>query len=197
MFSLRHAFATTCFLISLLVLPVGSVLATSPLPDLGDGPSQTTQQEQAQAEKTATQAEQEQFQAFVGNKGANLGGYVDDPRRVAARVISYALGLLGMLFLSYTIYGGVVWMTSAGEEEKIKKGKSIIVNGVIGVAIILSAYAITGTVARILQGQQEVPEGQPCVMPDSSDFTNKDPLHEDVNSWWYPEGLPPCNVLPE
>jgi len=58
-------------------------------------------------------------------------------------LIGVALSLLGVIFLILIIYGGFVWMTAAGNEQKILKAKKIITNAVIGTAIAMSAYAIT------------------------------------------------------
>jgi len=52
------------------------------------------------------------------------------------------ISLLGVLFISYTIYGGFLWLTSGGNEEKIEKAKKIISNGVIGLFIVLAAATI-------------------------------------------------------
>lgn len=60
-----------------------------------------------------------------------------------AEIIRAVLMLLGIIFLALIVYAGFVWMTSAGNEEKITRAKKTIVAAVIGVAIIIFAYAIT------------------------------------------------------
>ncbi|MFC1612561.1 pilin [Patescibacteria group bacterium] len=59
-----------------------------------------------------------------------------------AQIINVAMGLLGMVVVILILAGGFLWMTAAGNEEKISKAKSLIFGGIIGLAIILSAYAI-------------------------------------------------------
>jgi len=49
-------------------------------------------------------------------------------------------------------YAGFLWQTSKGDEAKIKTAKSILKNAAIGLAIILSAYAITEFVISRLVG---------------------------------------------
>lgn len=66
-----------------------------------------------------------------------------DIRLIVARVIRAALGLLGIVALVIILYAGYVIMTSGGNEEKVSDGKKILTNAVIGIAIILSALAIT------------------------------------------------------
>lgn len=65
-----------------------------------------------------------------------------DIRVTIARIINVALGLLGIVAVVIILLGGFTWMTAAGNEEKVDKARKLIVAGIIGLAIILSAYAI-------------------------------------------------------
>ena len=60
-----------------------------------------------------------------------------------AQIIKAILGFLGVIFIVLIIYAGFLWMTSAGNEEKAGKAKKIITAAIIGLVIVLSAYAIT------------------------------------------------------
>ncbi|MFA6322206.1 MAG: hypothetical protein WCX71_01865 [Candidatus Buchananbacteria bacterium] len=62
------------------------------------------------------------------------------------QIIQIFLSLLGVIFLGYTIYAGFLWLTSAGNDEKLTKAKSILRGSIIGIIIILGAYAITAFV---------------------------------------------------
>ena len=62
---------------------------------------------------------------------------------VIASAIRTFLTLLGIIFLILMLYGGFLWMTAGGEEEQVKKALSIIRNAIIGLVIIVAAYAIT------------------------------------------------------
>ena len=66
-----------------------------------------------------------------------------DPRATVGRIINISLGLLGVIAVGIIMWGGFVWMTSGGEEDKIRSAQTIIRNGVIGLVIILSAWGIT------------------------------------------------------
>lgn len=70
-----------------------------------------------------------------------LGG--DDIRVTIARILRAALGLLGIIAIGIVLYGGFVYMTSGGAEDKIATAKKILINGGIGLVIILSAFSIT------------------------------------------------------
>jgi len=44
------------------------------------------------------------------------------------------------------MYAGFLYLTAAGDEEKVKKAKNLIVSAVIGMILILSSYAIASFV---------------------------------------------------
>ena len=69
-----------------------------------------------------------------------------------ASIINVAMGLLGMVVVILILAGGFMWMTAAGNDEKITKAKGLIFGGIIGLAIILSAYAIAQFVVSSLLG---------------------------------------------
>ena len=56
--------------------------------------------------------------------------------------IAGLLTFIGALFLLLIIYGGVLWMTAGGNEDKVKKGQKYIINSVIGITIVLSANVL-------------------------------------------------------
>lgn len=74
--------------------------------------------------------------------GAYTGLVNTDIRIIIAKIIRAALGLLGILAVCLIIYGGYEYMTAGGKEEQIEKAKDIIKNTAIGLAIILSSFAI-------------------------------------------------------
>lgn len=70
---------------------------------------------------------------------------------IVGSIIGVFLSLLGVIFLCLIIYGGFLWMTSAGNESKVLTAKKVLTQAVIGLIIILSAYGITQFVLRSLQ----------------------------------------------
>lgn len=58
-------------------------------------------------------------------------------------IISIFLSFLGVIFLILMIYAGFNWMTAAGDEERITKSKETIRAAVIGLVIVLAAYALS------------------------------------------------------
>lgn len=58
-------------------------------------------------------------------------------------VINVFLSILGVVFLVLVVYAGFLWMTAGGEEEKIKQAQKYIKNGLFGLLIIMSSFAIS------------------------------------------------------
>ena len=50
------------------------------------------------------------------------------------------------------IYGGVIWITSMGNEKLVQKGKQILVWTVSGLVLIAAAYTLVGAVLNGLTG---------------------------------------------
>jgi len=65
-----------------------------------------------------------------------------DLRVIIIRIINTVLALLGVIAVSLIVYAGFIWMTSGGDDGKVATAKKIIINAVIGLVVILSAFAI-------------------------------------------------------
>lgn len=76
---------------------------------------------------------------------AKTAGFGDpkNPFEIIASLIGVFLSFLGIIFLCLVIYGGFLWMTSFGNEERVLKAKRTLSQAVIGLVIIVSAYSIT------------------------------------------------------
>jgi len=57
-------------------------------------------------------------------------------------IIKAVLGVVGSLALVMFIYGGLLWMTAAGNTERVEKGKKTIVWAVLGLVVIFTSYAL-------------------------------------------------------
>jgi hypothetical protein len=67
---------------------------------------------------------------------------VSTPQALIGKIINAVLGVVGSLALLMFVYGGLTWMTSSGSQEKVKKGRDIIVWSIIGLAIIFASYGL-------------------------------------------------------
>jgi len=88
-----------------------------------------------------------QDDVFGLNYGNSINGLTAaDPRTVAKNLIQVILGFLGIIAVVIILLGGFKWMTAAGNEDKVGEAKKIIIAGVIGLIIILGAWAIANFV---------------------------------------------------
>lgn len=69
----------------------------------------------------------------------------DLPTRIGS-LINIVLGILGVILVVIIVYAGFLWMTAGGEKDQVEKAKDWIKNAVIGLILILSAYAIANFV---------------------------------------------------
>ena len=85
---------------------------------------------------------------------AKAAGFPDPKTipEIVGAIINTFLSFLGIIFLCLILYGGFLWMTSVGNEQKIYKAKEVLRNAVIGLIIIMSSYGITFFVMNALVG---------------------------------------------
>ncbi len=67
---------------------------------------------------------------------------VDSPQKLLGNILKSAMGLIGSIALVMFVYGGLLWMTAAGNSEKEKKSREIILWSGLGVLVILTAWMI-------------------------------------------------------
>ncbi len=83
-------------------------------------------------------------------------GYGNDMARpqglenLISNIIKIILSFVGGIFLILVIVGGYGWMMSGGNEEKLKASQKRLLNGVLGMLIILTAYILTDFVVKFI-----------------------------------------------
>ena len=80
--------------------------------------------------------------------GGTLGLGTADLKATVINILQWILGILALVAVIMIIMGGVWWMTAGGNEEKIEKAKKIISAAVIGLIIVMLAWAIVIFVAN-------------------------------------------------
>ncbi|MDA1060403.1 MAG: PKD domain-containing protein [bacterium] len=108
------------------------------------------------------------FTAFEG-KLAQLSAEGYDPALVVTTdfrdfvllVVNFALGFLGLVAVIIVIYGGTLYVTAGGEEEKTQKGKKAITYAVIGLLIVLGSFAFVNTIIGGATGDSDTSSGAP------------------------------------
>ena len=59
------------------------------------------------------------------------------------QIVQIVLSLIGVVFMVLLVFGGIQWMTAAGNDQQVEKAKNVIIRSIIGLAIILLAYVIS------------------------------------------------------
>ena len=91
----------------------------------------------------ATSAQQALALDFGGGKvDQSIQGNSGTADTVIQGLVAKAMMFLGILAVLYGIWGGFQIMTAAGEEDKVKKGKTILVQAAIGLVVIYLANSL-------------------------------------------------------
>jgi hypothetical protein len=81
------------------------------------------------------------------------GNYsLNDMLTLGVNIANWILGIVGALALLFFVYGGFTFILSGGSEEKVKEGKTILTNAIIGLAIVFCSYLIIQFVTGNLLG---------------------------------------------
>ncbi len=75
-----------------------------------------------------------------------------DPAVLIGNLLAALLGVVGSVALGVFVLGGFYWVSSAGSEEKIKKGKDMILWASLGLAVIFASYAMVTFVIGAITG---------------------------------------------
>ncbi|MBU1348625.1 pilin [Patescibacteria group bacterium] len=77
-------------------------------------------------------------------------------------LIGGLMSLIGAILFVYLLYGGFRWMTAGGDEKKVKEATDVIKNAIIGLLIIVLAYAIaTFVITEVGKAASSAPTGPP------------------------------------
>lgn len=85
----------------------------------------------------------------------NLQNGGDDLVFTADNIFGYIIGLFYFIAMLFAIYGGFTILTSGGDEEKVKKGKNLIIYVVIGLALVFLASQIVTWIIKVM-GSEEI-----------------------------------------
>lgn len=80
--------------------------------------------------------------------GQQIGLGEADLRETIINIIRFILGFMTLVAVVFIIYGGFIWLTAGGNEDNVEKAKRIISAAVIGLIVVLLAWAIVIFVAR-------------------------------------------------
>ena len=74
-------------------------------------------------------------------------------------IIKAGLSFIGIIFFGLVLYAGFIWMRAMGNTEMVTKAKDILESAIIGLVLVMAAYAITNFVFDRLAGQKVAPSG--------------------------------------
>ncbi len=70
--------------------------------------------------------------------------------QIALNVLNFLLGIFGTLAIIMLLIGGIMYLTSAGDQNRIDSGKKIFKYSVIGILVAFSSLVIVGQIAKLL-----------------------------------------------
>ena len=70
----------------------------------------------------------------------------DDFNALIGKAIGMALGIIGTVALVIFIYSGIIWMTSGGNEKRIKTAEHSMIWAALGLFIIFMSYILVSTI---------------------------------------------------
>lgn len=97
--------------------------------------------------------------SFEGVTGFNITGLIQ-------AAINFVLVAAAILFFFALIIGGIRWILAGGDKAGTETARKIITNALIGLAIVLSAWAITALIQQIFGVEilnPQIPELKPGV----------------------------------
>ena len=81
---------------------------------------------------------------FGINTANNIGlpNTANDPKEAAVTIVRYLMTFLGIIAVIVILWGGFQWLTAGGNEDKVAGAKKTLIAGIIGLIIIIAAFAI-------------------------------------------------------
>lgn len=75
-----------------------------------------------------------------------------EPDKVVLKLITIALFFIGALAFVFVIWGGILFVTSGGDAEKTTKARNTLLYAIIGIVVVVLAYAIVTWASTSLTG---------------------------------------------
>lgn len=85
-----------------------------------------------------------------GQGEQSINWNLDTVKSFAEQAVNIALGAAFAVALIYLIIGGYYYLVSSGNEEQAEKGKKTILYAIIGLLVVVSAWAIIGWVEKLV-----------------------------------------------
>lgn len=87
----------------------------------------------------------------AGETDAITANNVSNLINLMGTVMQFILGFVGLIAFAATVYAGASMILNYGNEEQVQKSRKLLMNALIGIVIILSAFAIVSTLIKFDQ----------------------------------------------
>lgn len=69
---------------------------------------------------------------------------------IVSNVLAMITVIGSIMFIGYFLLGAISWITSGGDSGKVNKARDQMMHGVLGLLVLVLAYAIVGLVGSVL-----------------------------------------------
>jgi hypothetical protein len=80
------------------------------------------------------------------------GTGVTNVEGLIGKILKPVFGIIGSLALVMFVYGGLTWMISAGNAEKLKKGRDTLLWAAIGLFVVMMSYVLVMITLNTIKG---------------------------------------------
>src|SRR3989338_5372721 len=72
------------------------------------------------------------------------------PAETVGKVLNLFFGFIAILAVSFIMYGGFLWVTSGGVQDKAKKEQGLLVDAAVGLAVLGMVWALSWLIIKTL-----------------------------------------------
>ena len=77
-------------------------------------------------------------------------GLVENVVKLLSNIIGFITLLGGLFFIVYLFLAAFEWLSAGGDSGKVEKARNRIMQGVLGLIVMVMAYSIIGIISRIV-----------------------------------------------
>ncbi len=82
------------------------------------------------------------FSVNIGDETKSRVAINSDLGTFVSKTFSAVILVAGLATFGYILYGGITWIMAGGDKGKLEEARAKITNGIIGLAIVASSWAI-------------------------------------------------------
>lgn len=84
-----------------------------------------------------------------GYQGAPLASAPTTLENIISKTVGFLTVAGGLSFVVYVLLAGLTWITAREESERLSKAKQMLVNALVGLAIVAASWSFTGMMQTI------------------------------------------------